>query len=244
LTEEEQREVISEEIRIPTESVNRNTQEDMQADHQEGQQEGQQKAILLEEDDTHHEDRYQRDIPQGVHAPITPEPNERGHLPVIQDPPNDTLPSSFPTEELPELPPSPPEEQNTTEFSPAATQGVDPQTTTQTEQQNVCEEEDQPTEPNPPHEGLTEEDHPDTLSDSEQQLHAELHTRRNNGIDAANIIEGSRRRRPRVDPDFHTYATVPIEDDPPELLRTFAAALYTEKPLQRHRDDLPPVPDS
>jgi hypothetical protein len=40
LTEEEQREVISEEIRIPTESVNRNTQEDMQADHQEGQQEG------------------------------------------------------------------------------------------------------------------------------------------------------------------------------------------------------------
>jgi hypothetical protein len=37
---------------------------------------------------------------------------------------------------------------------------------------------------------------------------------------------------------------VPIEEDPLELLRTFAVALYTEKPIQRHRDDLPPAPNS
>lgn len=108
------------------------------------------------------------------------------------------------------------------------------QTAIQNENQNTCEEEDQPTELN-----FTEE-----LSDSEQQLHAELHTRRNDGIDIANIIEGSRRRRPRADPDYHAYAAiVPIEEVPPEMLRTFAAALYTEKPIQRHRDDLPPAPD-
>lgn len=35
-----------------------------------------------------------------------------------------------------------------------------------------------------------------------------------------------------------------IEDDPPALLRTFALALYAEKPIQRHRDDLPPVSDN
>jgi hypothetical protein len=34
-----------------------------------------------------------------------------------------------------------------------------------------------------------------------------------------------------------------IEEDPLELLRTFAVALYTEKPIQRYRDDLPPAPD-
>jgi hypothetical protein len=239
LTEEEQLDVLREDIGIPTESVNRNTQEDMQEGHQE--------AILLE-DDTHQEDRDQFDAPQGVDAPpITPEPDEGGHLLVDQAPPNDTLPGSFPMEELPQLPPSPPEEQNAIQFGPAAVQGVDQQTISQPEDQIACEEEDQPTEPNPPHEDLTEEvqsDAPDALSDSEQQLHTELHTRRNDGIDAANIIEGSRRRMPRIDPDYHAYATtVPIEDDPPELLRTFAAALYTEKPFQRHRDDLPPAPD-
>jgi hypothetical protein len=70
LTEKEQQEVIREEIGIPTESVNRNTQEDMQ----EGQQEGQQGAILLEESDEHQE-AHDR-IPQGVDAPlITPEPD-------------------------------------------------------------------------------------------------------------------------------------------------------------------------
>ncbi|GLI82217.1 hypothetical protein PoHVEF18_010627 [Penicillium ochrochloron] len=180
--------------------------------------------------------------PQGVDAPppITPEPNERGHLLVDQASPNDILPGSFPMEEPPQLPPSPPDEQNAIQFSPTAVQGVNQQTIPQPEDQIACEEEDQPTEPNLPHEDLTEE----VLSDSEQQLHAELHTRRNNGIDTANIIEGSRRRRPREDPNFHAYATMPIEDDPLELLRTFAAALYTEKPIQRYRDDLPPTPNS
>jgi hypothetical protein len=127
---------------------------------------------------------------------------------------------------------------------------VNQQTIPQPGDQIACEEEDQPIELNLPLEDLTEEvtptdetDQPDALSDSEQQLHAELHTRRNDGIDTANIIEGSRRRRPREDPDFHAYATMPIEEDPPELLRTFAAALYTEKPIQRYRDDLPPAPD-
>lgn len=245
LTDEEHLEVLREDIGIPADMVNRNTQNDMQEDLQEGQQEGQQEAVLLEEYDPHQEGHLgamlldQEDCtPQGVHAPITPEPDERGHLPVDQDPPNDTLPGSFPTEELPELPPSPPEELIATEFSPTAAQGVDQQTIT------VCEEEDQPTELDPPHESLTEEDH-DALSDSEQQLHAELHRRRNDGIDTANIIDGSRRRKPRADPEYHAYAAiVPIEDDPPELLRTFAAALYTEKPMQRHRDDLPPEPNN
>jgi hypothetical protein len=154
-------------------------------------------------------------------------------------------------EEPPQLPPSPPDEQIAIQFGPAAVQGVNQQIIPQPGGQITCEEEDQPTEPNPPPEGLTEEvtptdetDQPDALSDSEQQLQAELHTRRNDGIDTANIIEGSRRRRPREDPDYHAYTTtVPIEEDPPELLRTFAAALYTEKPIQRHRDDLPPAPD-
>ncbi|KAJ5910723.1 uncharacterized protein N7473_000026 [Penicillium subrubescens] len=94
---------------------------------QEGQQEGQQGAILLEESDEHQE-AHDR-IPQEVDAPlITPEPDGGGHLLVDYDPPNDTLAGSFPTEELPELPPSPLEEQNAIQFGPAAVQGVDQQT--------------------------------------------------------------------------------------------------------------------
>jgi hypothetical protein len=49
--------------------------------------------------------------PQGVDATmITPEPDERGHLLVDQAPLNDTLPGSFPADEPPQLPPSPPDE--------------------------------------------------------------------------------------------------------------------------------------
>lgn len=237
LTEEEQREVIQEEVGIITDPANRNTKEDRQEDQQDSQQQDSQQqespeeATLLEEDTNKEEPAS-----QGVNPPIlsTPEPDKGSHPPEAHNPANDTLPGSFPTEELPDLPPSPPEEQNLIDLGPAAAQGVDQLTTTQ----SACEEKDQPTEPSLPHEQPV-----DTLSDSEQQLYTELHTQRNEGIDTANVIEGSRKRRPRQDPDFHTYATVPIEDDPPELLRTFAAALYTEKPLQRHRDDLPPAPD-
>jgi hypothetical protein len=249
LTEEEYLEILRDDIGIPsTESAtNRNSQEDRQED---------QEAIRLEEeDDTHQGDRDQEGYhaSPGVLAPITPtsEPDERGHLQEDQDPPNNILPGSFPTEEPPELPPSLPEELITTEISPAATQGVEQQTTFETQARITCEDEEQPTELDPTPEALTDEviqpeDQPEELSDSEQQLHAELHTRRNDGIDAANIIEGSRRRRPRADPDYQAYATTTlptIENDPPELLRTFAAALYTEKPIQRHRDDLPPAPN-
>ncbi|KAJ5256521.1 hypothetical protein N7478_012625 [Penicillium angulare] len=200
------------------------------------QQEVQQDTILVEEEE---EDitNPQPHIPQGVTVPITPEPDERSH-----DPLNDTLPGSFPTEAPLEVPLSPPEEPITSELSTTTAQGVDQQTTTQTKEQDVCEDDDQPTEPDLP--DRPEEEQPESLSDSEQQLHAELHTQRNDGVDTTNIIEGHRQRRPRVDPDYYAYTTLPtIEDDPPELLRTFAAALYTEKPLQRHRDDLPPPPD-
>jgi hypothetical protein len=84
---------------------------------------------------------HQADFPpQGVYAPITPEPDEGGHLLVDHDPPNDTLPGSFPTEEPPQLPLSPQEEQNAIQFGSAAVQGVDQQTILHTESQNVCEE--------------------------------------------------------------------------------------------------------
>jgi hypothetical protein len=103
------------------------------------------------------------------------------------------------------------------------------------------EEEDQPAELNQPQEDLTNQDLTDNnppLSKSEQQLHTELHTRRSDGINPANIVKGRRTKRTREDPNYMAYTTI-HEDKPPELLRTFTAALYTEKPLQRHRDDLP-----
>jgi hypothetical protein len=247
LTEEEQLEVLREDIGIPTSTesaTNRNTQED-QYDDQDAMQQAVEEVIQPEEED--------HDIPQRVAMPYTPEPDDReqGQDQEIPDPSNDTLPGSFPREVSPELPPSPPEESIINEIGPVAAQGVDQQAITETQDLEACEDKDQPAEPNLPLKDLTEdqpdltEDQHDTLSDSEQQLHTELHTRRSDGIDTANIIEGSRRRRPRADPDYQAYATLPpIEDDPPELLRTFAAALYTEKPMQRHRDDLPPVPNN
>jgi hypothetical protein len=162
LTEEEQLNVLREDIDIPVESANQNTEEDRQGDPQ--------KAILLEEDDddTHQGGRgpEECDKPQRVATPRTPEPDERGHIPVDQDLSTETLPGSFPTEEPLKLPPSPPEEQNTTESGPATAQ-LDQQTISQTEDQNICEDEDQPAEPNPPHEDLTEEGQPHpTLSEA------------------------------------------------------------------------------
>jgi hypothetical protein len=62
-----------------------------------------------------------------VYTPITPEPDEGGYLLVDYNPLNDTLPGSFPTEELPQLLLSPQEEQNVIQFSSAAVQGVDQQ---------------------------------------------------------------------------------------------------------------------
>jgi hypothetical protein len=57
LGEEEYLGVLREDIGIPTESVNRKTQEYMQEIHQEGQQQDYQEAILLDESDAYQEAR-------------------------------------------------------------------------------------------------------------------------------------------------------------------------------------------
>lgn len=244
LTDEEHLDVLREDLGIPEEpSTNRNTEEDRQQDHDEAHQEDPLVSGVEEGDPTEATAE-----PQGVVTLITPEPDERDRLQADQGHQTETLPGSFPIEEPPILPPSPAGDQSTTASPTAAGQGVDNQPISQATNQRSCLNEDQPPEPEIPLESLTEEstqEEEDSLSDSEQQLHTELHTRRSDGIDTANILEGSRRRRPRVNPDYHAYATIQpaVENEPPELLRTFAAALYTEKPIQRHRDDLPPVPD-
>ncbi|KAJ5369326.1 uncharacterized protein N7496_009086 [Penicillium cataractarum] len=256
LTDEEHLNVLREDLGMPAElSANRNTEEDRQQDHNEICHEDQaihQRVCEVEEEDPDQGDPAEPTVettaePQGVVIPITPEPDSRDHLLVDHPLPVETLPGSFPIEEPTILPLSPPGDQITTVSPSAAGQGVDNQPISQATNQRSCLNEDQPPEPEIPPETLTGEvTEEDSLSDSEQQLHTELHTRRSDGIDTANILEGSRRRRPRVDPDYHAYATILtplIENEPPELLRTFAAALYTEKPIQRHRDDLPPVPN-
>ncbi|KAJ5364799.1 uncharacterized protein N7496_010512 [Penicillium cataractarum] len=241
LTDEEHLDVLREDLGIPEEpSTNRNTEEDRQQDHDEAHQEDPLVSGVEEGDPTEATAE-----PQGVVTLITPEPNERDRLQADQGHQTETLPGSFPIEEPPILPPSPAGDQSTTTSPTAAGQGVDNQPISQATNQRSCLNEDQPPEPEIPLKSLTEEstqEEEDSLSDSEQQLHTELHTRRSDGIDTANILEGSRRRRPRVNPDYHAYATIQpaVENEPPELLRTFAAALYTEKPIQRHRDDLPP----
>ncbi|KAJ5359242.1 uncharacterized protein N7496_011655 [Penicillium cataractarum] len=241
LTDEEHLDVLREDLGIPEEpSTNRNTEEDRQQDHDEAHQEDPLVSGVEEGDPTEATAE-----PQGVVTLITPEPDERDRLQADQGHQTETLPGSFPIEEPPILPPSPAGDQSTTASPTAAGQGVDNQPISQATNQRSCLNEDQPPEPEIPLESLTEEstqEEEDSLSDSEQQLHTELHTRRSDGIDTANILEGSRRRRPRVNPDYHAYATIQpaVENEPPELLRTFAAALYTEKPIQRHRDDLPP----
>ena len=91
------------------------------------------------------------------------------------------------------------------------------------------------------------------LSDSEQQIQQELqaprtrdngapHTR-DDSIDASNIISGTRRQKAREDPKYIAYTTIEAKD-PLELLRAFAAALYTEKPIRQHQDNLPPPPEN
>lgn len=90
-------------------------------------------------------------------APITPDPDERDYLPVDQALPNETLSGSFPTEESPNLPPISPKEQHLNKISPAIVQRVYQQTIVSTEDQQLCEQEDQTAEPNPPLEDLTHE---------------------------------------------------------------------------------------
>ncbi|OOQ86237.1 hypothetical protein PEBR_22534 [Penicillium brasilianum] len=177
-------------------------------------------------------------VVESQQIPHTPEPEnneiETELDPASTFPAENTLPGSFPAEESPVMPLSPPEEHDTNQFGPAVAQGVDEQAISEFPTLEACEEEDQPSAPNHPQEDLInpQRDNDLSLSDSEQQLHAELHTRRSDGIDPANIVKGRRTRRTREDPNYIAYATVhEDEEDPPELLRIFAAALYTEKPI-------------
>ena len=122
-----------------------------------------------------------------------------------------------PPEEPTEEPPTPPYEGPQDEEVPE-------ELTTATAQ-GVEEEEQQEQTP-----VLQEEEK--GLSDSEQQLQQEILGPR----------RSSRRRKAREDHEYVAHATV--TEDPPELLRAFAAALYTEKPARRHQDDLPPPPEN
>ena len=100
----------------------------------------------------------------------------------------------------------------------------------------------------------------DEISESEMQLQQELaynpdlHTEpvrasrdRSDGINTANIISGSRSRRPRQDPDYAAYLTIE-EDEPPAVVHAFGACINqrftTEKPKKPHRDQLPPEPQN
>ncbi|KAJ5561490.1 hypothetical protein N7461_000251 [Penicillium sp. DV-2018c] len=166
----------------------------------------------------------------GLQTPrMTPSPSAT--IPATDPTTDTTVPGAFPSDinQPQATPPTP--------TTPTATaQGVESQgvqqadlsaeATDQGVQQSVSEDED-------------EDD------DASHQLHQEIKSiakGRNEGIDLSNIIEGPRTRRSR-----HAYATVDDatidDDDPPELLNTFGYALYTENPIRRHRDDLPPEPD-
>jgi hypothetical protein len=75
--------------------------------------------------------------------------------------------------------------------------------------------------------------------EAEAQLQAELAPRDINGdVEEANIVTGPRRRLARRDGAF-AYATI---EETPGFLHAFAAALYAEKPMRRHRDNLPDSP--
>ena len=174
------------------------------------------------------------------HLPLTP---EKGYdeaqetMPQGEEAtPQDTLPGAFPTEEQVPVPPTPPHVvPQETDLSPAATQGVEDQLEHQT--QELDNQEQTPE--------LQVNQEQEQLSDSEQQLQQELQAprSRDDGIDISNMISGGRKRKAREDHEYVAYATTETED-PPELPRAFAAALYTEKPIRRHRDDLPPPPEN
>lgn len=210
-------------------------------------------VLPLEEDQNrnHTDDQHEEPVDsQKVQIPkedeiiaqesATPEKRYEAQETMPQASPQDTLPGAFPTEEQVPLPPTPPYEalQNTlqeTDLSPVTAQGVEDQLEHQTQELDNQEQ--------TPELQVNEEE--EQLSDSEQQLQQELQAprSRDDGIDISNIISGGRRRKAREDHEYVAYATTETED-PPELLRAFAAALYTEKPIQRHRDDLPPPPEN
>ncbi|KAJ6061516.1 uncharacterized protein N7446_005636 [Penicillium canescens] len=141
--------------------------------------------------------------------------------------PISVLPGAFP-QEIP-LPPTPPSEQE----PPAARQGVEtPEMPARDQLQEVQQ--------------ATQEAQENSESDdeAEAQLQAELAPRElaprdiNGDLDEANIMSGPRRRSAKRD-DAFAYATM---EEPPAFLHAFAAALYAEKPIRRHRDDLPDPP--
>ncbi|KAI1829116.1 hypothetical protein DTO027I6_9863 [Penicillium roqueforti] len=95
----------------------------------------------------------------------------------------------------------------------------------------------------------------DEISESEMQLQQELHAEpvrasrdRSDGINTANIISGSRSRKPRQDPDYAAYLAME-EDEPPALIHAFGACINQrfesdQKPRKPHRDQLPPEPQN
>jgi hypothetical protein len=93
------------------------------------------------------------------------------------------------------------------------------------------------------------------ISESEIQLQQELsyypasYTERSDGINPANIISGSRSRKPRFDPDYASYLILD-EDEPPAIMHAFGEGMnerYTkqkQKLMKLHRDQLPPEPQN
>ncbi|KAJ5742615.1 uncharacterized protein N7511_011347 [Penicillium nucicola] len=135
--------------------------------------------------------------------------------------------SAFP-QETP-LPPTPPHE----EEPPTARQGVETPEIQAGDQLQEVQQETHKAQEN------SESD-----DEAEAQLQAELAPRElaprdiNGDLDEANIMSGPRRSLAKRDNAF-AYATM---EEPPAFLHAFAAALYAEKPIRRHRDNLPDPP--
>lgn len=237
LNEHQQLDVIRQDLSMPAsalppeESRNRNRTND--------QQEG---PIESQRVETPKEDRMSAQD----HQPLST--LERDRDKAQQTMPQDAeISEVFPTEGQPALPPTPPfeapqEASQEADLSPVATQGVEDQLEDQLEQQT--QELDNQQEQSPE---LQVEEEQQQLSDSEQQPQQELRAprSRDDGIDTSNVISSSRKRKAREDREYVAYATTDADaEDPPELLRAFAVALYTEKPIRRHRDDLPSEPEN
>ncbi|KAJ5748146.1 uncharacterized protein N7511_009842 [Penicillium nucicola] len=82
----------------------------------------------------------------------------------------------------------------------------------------------------------------DSDEEAELQLQAGLLAPRNisGNIEEGNIISGPRRRQAKRD-DAYAYSAIAITE-PPAYLHAFAAGLYANRPIKRHRDDLPELP--
>jgi Reverse transcriptase (RNA-dependent DNA polymerase) len=220
LTYQEYTRVIQEDLSIsdsmlpPQDGQNRNVVESQQESQQEG--EAVQEVQVVKENEIFTHDLHH-------HQPLpTPERESETH----QDTPFTEESHNTQHTEEPSTPPSEGiQEEEPEDSSPAAAQGVVEEVQNQQDQQEQTPAlQDQPEEP-----VLQEEEK--GLSDSEQQLQQELLGPRRSG----------RRRKAREDHEYVAHATT---EDPPELLKAFAAALYTEKPIRRHRDDLPPPPEN